>query len=124
MKVNARYWIVVLLMIVFAQVATAQTGDINFINFTNKDGLSTNTINTILKDRYGYMWFGTDDGLNKFDGETFTVYRHHADDSTSVGANRINALCEDNLGNLWIGTGEALSYYDRKKDAFINYSFT
>ena len=69
------------------------------------------------------MWFATDDGLNKFDGVNFTVYRHRPGDTTSIGANDISALHEDAEGNLWIGTNLTLSFYNRKKDAFINYSF-
>lgn len=115
--------IVILILILLAHVSKAQSGDFNFINFSSKDGLSANTVNVIFKDKYGYMWFGTDDGLNKFDGETFTVYRHNPGDSTSISANRINAICEDRLGNLWIGTNESLSFYNRKKNAFTNYDF-
>jgi signal transduction histidine kinase/ligand-binding sensor domain-containing protein/DNA-binding response OmpR family regulator len=68
------------------------------------------------------MWFATDDGLNKFDGTQFTIYRHRAGDSTSLPANEIVTVHEDRSGNLWLGTsGGALSLYDRKKDAFINF---
>ena len=55
--------------------AFAQQDEINFTSLTTKDGLSSNTVNAILKDRYGVMWFGTEDGLDKFDGANFTVYR-------------------------------------------------
>ena len=103
-------------------LAAAQQDEINFTALTTKDGLSANTVKTILKDRYGVMWFGTEDGLNKFDGTNFTVYRHKPGDSTSLQANEILALHEDKTGNLWIGTsGGSLSLYDRKKDAFINF---
>jgi signal transduction histidine kinase/ligand-binding sensor domain-containing protein/AraC-like DNA-binding protein len=113
---------ILLLILIFAvQISHAQSDSYNFINFTNKDGLSSNAINAILKDRYGYMWFGTDDGLTKFDGETFKVYRHQPNDTTSIDGNRISAICEDGIGNLWVGTNESLFYYDRKKDAFTSY---
>lgn len=96
--------------------------DINFTALTTKDGLSSNTVNAILKDRYGLLWFGTDDGLNKFDGTNFKVYRYKAGDPTALQANEILALHEDKAGNLWVGTsGGSLSLYDRKKDAFINF---
>src|SRR5688572_21080402 len=96
--------------------------DINFTALTTKNGLSSNTVNAILKDRFGLLWFGTDDGLDKFDGTSFKVYRHKPGDSTSLRANEILALHEDKAGNLWIGTsGGSLSLYDRKKDAFINF---
>jgi signal transduction histidine kinase/ligand-binding sensor domain-containing protein/DNA-binding response OmpR family regulator len=96
--------------------------DINFTALTTKNGLSSNTVNAILKDRFGLIWFGTDDGLDKFDGTNFKVYRHKPGDSTSLQANEILALHEDKAGNLWIGTsGGSLSLYDRKKDAFVNF---
>jgi signal transduction histidine kinase/ligand-binding sensor domain-containing protein/DNA-binding response OmpR family regulator len=101
--------------------ATAQK-DINFTSLTTKDGLSSNVVNAILKDRFGLLWFGTEDGLDKFDGTRFKVYRHKVGDSTSLQANEILSLHEDKAGNLWVGTsGGSLSLYDRKKDAFINF---
>ena len=106
-----------------ALAGTAQTTELNFVNFSNKSGLSSNSINDIIKDRQGYMWFGTETGLNKFDGENFTVYGTKFGDSTSIGGNEIIALAEDKSGNLWVGTDQSLSYYDRKNDAFVNYDF-
>lgn len=112
-----------IIMVLLTQSLCAQYDDLNFISLSSKDGLSSNAVNTILKDKHGYMWFGTDDGLNKFDGENFTVYRHKDADTTSLPSNRVMALLEDKDGNLWVGTSEALCLYDRKKDAFINYGF-
>ena len=101
--------------------ATAQE-DINFTSLTTKDGLSSNNVNAILRDRYGFMWFATDDGLDRFDGANFKVYRNIPMDSTSLQANEILSLHEDKDGNLWVGTsGGSLSLYDRKKDHFINF---
>lgn len=94
----------------------------NFTAFTTKNGLSSNTINAIVKDRYGLMWFATTDGLNRFDGTSFTVYRHRDGDSTSLSSNEILSLYEDKRGILWIGTaGGSLVYYDRKLDQFHRY---
>ncbi|MEO8403254.1 MAG: two-component regulator propeller domain-containing protein [Chitinophagaceae bacterium] len=108
--------------VVSIQVSIAQQKDINFISLTTEDGLSSNVINTILKDRYGMVWFATEDGLNKFDGTHFTVYRHKPGDSTSLQANEILALHEDKAGNLWIGTGGgSLNLFDRNKNSFINF---
>lgn len=70
------------------------------------------------------MWFATDDGLNKFDGTNFTVYRNITGDTTSLRVNEVLTLCEDKQGNVWAGTsGGGLSLYDRKKDNFTNYPF-
>lgn len=102
-------------------VAAAQDPEINFMNMGSRDGLSSNAVNAILKDRYGYMWFATDDGLNKFDGSHFTVYRHDPEDRGSISSNDILDLHEDGKGNLWIGTGAGLELYDRKRDNFVKY---
>jgi signal transduction histidine kinase/ligand-binding sensor domain-containing protein/DNA-binding response OmpR family regulator len=102
-------------------IAGAQSTEVNFVNFNSKDGLSSNNVNAIIKDRQGYMWFATDDGLNRFDGMNFKVYRNNALDSTSIGGNKISSICEDEAGNLWIGTNQSLSLYDQKRDVFVNY---
>src|SRR5678816_187187 len=82
-------------------IATAQQ-NINFTSLTTKEGLSSNTLHAILKDHFGLMWFATEDGLNKFDGTNFTVYRRTSADSGGLQANEILALHEDKTGNLWI----------------------
>ncbi|WP_432710741.1 two-component regulator propeller domain-containing protein [Pedobacter sp.] len=90
--------------------------------YINTDhGLSQNTVYAILKDKEGYMWFGTGDGLNKYDGKTFTIYHKDDRDPGSISGNSINVIYEDKNGDLWVGTNEGLSLYDRKNNKFINY---
>ncbi|MBS1601878.1 MAG: hypothetical protein JST42_04370, partial [Bacteroidetes bacterium] len=114
--------IVFLLVAGLGGTSVGQPGPVKFTSLGTKEGLVSNSISAILKDRYGWMWFATSDGLNRFDGSNFKVYRHKAGDTTSLRANEVLALHEDRAGNLWIGTsGGALSLYDRKKDAFINF---
>lgn len=101
-----------------------QPRHINFTSITARDGLLSNTIFAILKDRYGLMWFATTDGLHKYDGANFTVYRNNTDDSTSLRANEILSLHEDKAGNLWIGTGGGgMSLYNRQKNTFRHFTF-
>jgi signal transduction histidine kinase/ligand-binding sensor domain-containing protein/DNA-binding response OmpR family regulator len=115
------YTLLCCLLLLF-QTGWAQSERINFTALSAKDGLLSNTVNAIIKDRYGLMWFATDDGLNKFDGTNFTVYRHIPGNTSSLRANEILVLHEDKAGNLWIGTsGGGLSLYDRKKDTFIHF---
>ncbi|HWV29437.1 MAG TPA: two-component regulator propeller domain-containing protein [Dyadobacter sp.] len=93
---------------------------LNFTAITSLDGLSSNTVHTILKDRYGLLWFGTDDGLNKYDGTDFTIYRHDRSNPSSLASNDISSLHEDKAGRIWIGTIQgSLHLYDRRKDAFV-----
>ena len=95
----------------------------NFIKLTTKNGLSSNTVNTILQDRNGLTWFGTNDGLNKFDGTNFTVYTYKSKDSTSIPSNNITALLEDKSGRLWVGTSAGgLCIYDSKKNKFTSFT--
>jgi signal transduction histidine kinase/ligand-binding sensor domain-containing protein/DNA-binding response OmpR family regulator len=102
--------------------AFAQQQKVNFTSLKTKDGLSSNTVNAILKDRFGLMWFATEDGLNKFDGTNFTVYKHKSDDPSGIQANDIRALHEDKAGNLWVGSsGGSLSLYDRKNNSFFSF---
>ena len=73
----------------------AQQKDINFTSLTTEDGLSSNTVNAILKDRHGMIWFATEDELDRFDGTRLAIYRHQQDDSSSLKANEILSLHED-----------------------------
>lgn len=120
--VSKKFQLLFFSVIVMIFPVNAQQENINFTSITTKDGLSSNTVNAILKDHYGLVWFGTEDGLDKFDGTTFTVYRHKPGDPKSLQSNEILSVFEDKSGNLWIGTsGGSLSLYDRKNDAFINF---
>lgn len=95
--------------------------DLKFKRFTSADGLSQRSVMAILQDKKGYLWFGTRDGLNKFDGNKFIVYRHNANDPRSLSNNNIHAIYEDSYGNLWIGTQVGLNRYDPQTDRFIHY---
>ena len=101
---------------------TAQQSSVKFTHITNLDGLSQSTVQVMLKDRYGFMWFGTQEGLNRYDGYNFKVYRHQVKDTTSLRRSNVISLHEDRQGILWVGTASgALSMYDRKRDCFIHY---
>jgi signal transduction histidine kinase/ligand-binding sensor domain-containing protein len=89
-----------------------------FDHFSIKNGLSQNTVNCILKDKEGYYWFGTQDGLNRYDGYTMSIFRHDKSDSTSISDNFILSLLEDDFGNLWIGTRNGLNFFERKTAKF------
>lgn len=94
---------------------------IKFTHLTTDDGLSQSVVRCILKDKHGFIWFGTSDGLNRYDGYSFTVYRNIPQNTHSLNGNSIGALFEDREGTLWVGTNNGLSKYDRGNDSFINY---
>jgi two-component system, sensor histidine kinase ChiS len=99
----------------------AQTKEIQFKHLSLKEGLSQSTVLAILQDKEGFMWFGTQDGLNKYDSYQFTVYRHNPQEAHSLSKNEIFTLYEDSQGILWIGTNGGLNQFDRLKDRFIRY---
>ncbi|MFC6102088.1 hybrid sensor histidine kinase/response regulator transcription factor [Olivibacter domesticus] len=118
-----RYAILVILCLYcFLGAADGYELPTGFKSYSAKDGLSSNTIYGIWKDSFGFLWLATEDGLNRFDGTNFKVYRHNPQQEGSLRANHITTLYEGADGCLWIGTnGGALSFYDRGKDAIMNY---
>ena len=89
-----------------------------FAHLTVNDGLSQSQAYGILQDSYGYIWIGTQDGLNRFDGYEIKVYKNDPFDSTTLTHNWVWTLEEDNDHNLWIGTFQGLCKYDRRTDRF------
>ncbi len=90
-----------------------------FEHISLKQGLSQSTVNCILQDQQGFIWFGTFDGLDKYDGYNITVYKNIPGDSTSLSHNWVYSLCEDSSGTLWVGTlGGGLDKFDRKTERF------
>jgi ligand-binding sensor domain-containing protein/signal transduction histidine kinase len=110
-----------LLIIVISSRLNAQR--LKFKHLTTEDGLSQSTIACILQDSKGFIWFGTQDGLNKYDGHKFTIYRHDPKDSTSIGGNSIFTIIEDSKNNLWIGTEGGLDLYNRSENIFYHYKY-
>ena len=81
-------------------------GQIPFTRISMQEGLSQAAVHAIAQDRFGYMWFGTQEGLNRFDGYRFTRFLHHRDEPTSLSHNWVYALLSDRDGFLWVGTKE------------------
>ena len=96
---------------------------INFSYISIDEGLSQNTVFSIDQDKQGNMWFATYDGVNKYDGYTFTIYRHNEDDPTSIANDISRIIKTDSKGRVWIGTRDGLSCYDEEKDKFNNFTF-
>jgi PAS domain S-box-containing protein len=97
----------------------AQKQNIRFKHLTIDDGLSHSWVHSICQDRYGFIWIGTDDGLDRYDGYNFRIYKKELHTHYSINSSNIWNLFEDSKGNLLIGTGEGLSLYDRQNDRFI-----
>ena len=102
--------------------SSAQKTSIRFEHIGKEEGIFQNMVTSILKDRYGFMWFGTDDGLNKFDGYKTVLYRNDSKNPKSLSANIVNNIFEDSKGNLWIGTdGGGLNLYERTTNSFRHF---
>lgn len=89
-----------------------------FQNINISNGLSQNTVNAILQDKKGYMWFGTKDGLNRYDGRNFREYKYNVAKHGCLGNNFITKLFEDSEGNIWVGTDAGLYLYYPERDVF------
>jgi ligand-binding sensor domain-containing protein len=100
----------------------SQQNIVQFEHINLEDGLSQGSVYCSLQDQKGFLWFGTQDGLNKYDGYQFTVYRHNKYDSSSLSDNCINAMHEDSNGYLWIGTlSGGLNRFDRHTNSFKSF---
>jgi PAS domain S-box-containing protein len=95
---------------------------VRFEHMTSEDGLSQNAGLDIFQDSRGYMWIGTQDGLNRYDGYSFKIYKHDPDDANSLSHNSILKVAEDRDGSLWVGTwGGGLNRYDPVSEQFKTY---
>lgn len=97
-------------------------GDFVFENLSIDKGLSSSSVNCIIQDKKGFLWIGTEDGLNRFDGYSFKVFKNKRGDKNSLSNNFIWSLIEDSRSNIWIGTdGGGLNKYDPVTEKFERY---
>lgn len=121
MRVFAFFFLTVLVF--FGQLNSfGQAPSYVFNQLSIKNGLSDGTVRAITEDQRGFMWFGTEDGLNKYDGYTFTVYKPEPKDTFSISSKFIKCFFNDSKGNLWIGTKHGINLYDNALDQFYNFN--
>ena len=95
-----------------------------FESISVAQGLSESVVHAIIQDRQGFLWFGTDDGLNRYDGYSFQIYRNDPDNSRSLAHNSIRALLEDRDGRVWIGLANSgINRLDPLTGEFTRYRF-
>ncbi|MBN9297755.1 MAG: response regulator [Filimonas sp.] len=100
----------------------AQTAPRHFRNISVDKGLSQSTVFTIAQDSLGFVWMATQDGLNRYNSESFTVYRPVKNDATSLQSYYIKSLFVDHNGKLWVGGNQGLSCYNYETNNFTNYA--
>lgn len=110
--------------LMFAIQAFGLGDEMHFRHYDNRDGLSHNTVFCAIQDRSGFMWFGTNEGLNRFDGYTFKVYEYDSRDSLSLIQNRVNSMCEASDGTIWICTEDGVCTYHPETDSFHPFRLT
>ena len=102
--------------------AFSQRKQERFEHLSSKDGLSQSKVQSIHQDSKGFMWFATEDGLNKYDGYRFTIYRHSISDSNSIADNFVYCIYEDRNNELWIGSNNGgLTKFNRQNETFTSY---
>lgn len=115
-------YLVFILLLMATNFVSAQKQNIRFQHIDVTNGLSHNTVHAVFQDSRGFMWFGTEDGLNRYDGYNFKVFRPITGDSSSISDIFVNTIFEDSQKNLWIGTNNGgLNLYDRKTEKFIRF---
>lgn len=111
-----RYWLNIFIFLLFTSNVSSQ---IHFNRLVTEDGLSNNTVYDIFQDRVGFIWIATDDGLNRYDGNDFKVFRHEPGNDNSLSDNSVWSITEGKDGNIWIGTKDGwLNRYDPVSNTF------
>src|SRR6185503_14271744 len=109
-----------LLLFIHANFLYAQPG-LYFRHFTIQQGLSQNTVTCIIQDNAGFLWFGTEDGLNRYNGYNVDVFKHDPSDARTISHSNIRCIFEDDQEVLWIGTDDGLNSFERSTEKFIHY---
>lgn len=109
--------IILFIALIFAESVSAAV-PYYFSRYQVESGLSNNTLICSMQDQKGFLWFGTKDGLNRFDGYTFKIFREDALNPNSLESNFIHTLAEDKAGNIWVGTDRGLFIYSALTESF------
>lgn len=110
-----------LLLLLLSLYLVAQDDTYRFSNISVRDGLSQNSVIRIFQDSRGFMWFCTRDGLNRYDGNSFRIYRSSLKDQNSISSSDATTISENKDGSYWIGTHNGLNHFDPQTDKFKRY---
>lgn len=115
------HFILLMLVLVIPAVCLSQPTNLRFKHISGEQGLSNSTIECIFQDDRGFIWFGTRDGLNRFDGNHMVVYRYNSSDSNSISDNYVRCISQDKSGAIWVGTSNGLNRFDQKTGRFARF---
>ena len=107
------------LVLLLAQKPNSIYSQFKFRNITNEKGLSNNKVNAVCGDNKGFMWFGTNEGVNRFDGYKTIIYKNDPGNSKSISHSVIRSIFADSKNNIWIGTQNGLNLFDEIHNCFI-----
>ncbi|RXQ95936.1 sensor histidine kinase [Ancylomarina salipaludis] len=113
---------VLVLFLLLVNFLSAQQQHIQFKRLTIYDGLSLSSVYCIFQDSKGFMWFGTEDGLNRYDGQSFTIFRNKSNDANSIAYKWIEQIYEDSNGKLWFASQGGLTHFDMKTERFTQFT--
>lgn len=120
---NLHIKLLYLLFLTITSLKIQASGDnIRFESIASDSGLSQQTVMSIYQDSKGYMWFGTQEGLNKYDGNNFTVYQPKYNDQNAISSGWINSITEDAKGNIWVGTRNGVNILDTHTNKFTQFN--
>ncbi len=117
-----RKWVLILILCI-PIVGMTQNLALKFKHIGVEEGLSQATITGITQDKYGFIWIGTQEGLNRYEGYDFKVFKNDPQDNKTISNSYILSLFKDSNENIWIGTQSGLNRYDYKQEKFVKYSF-
>ena len=122
MRKLRQYFFVILLLGNYWDAIAQDFPELQFEHITTKDGLSSDAVSAIIEDKPGFLWIGTANGLNRYDGYRFRQYYHNDADSNSIINNEIQELYYDSKGRIWITTEDGISCFLPGQNRFINYN--
>src|SRR5471030_2216435 len=118
---NLLRYVILLPFLAMPFLCFSQNQSLKFEHFGTREGLSQINVNCIIQDSRGFMWIGTRNGLNRYDGYKFITYRYDSKNSSSISNNMITDVAEDHDGNIWATTQSGLNMYNRNTGEFTRY---
>lgn len=121
MKLKTKAALFFLIGFIFSAVSNVTNSEYYFRNMAVEDGLSQNMVYSIMQDKTGFIWFGTLDGLNRYDGLRFKIFKRNNEDHSSIGSNKIISLLQDANEKIWVGTTAGIYIYDPHYENFSRF---